>query len=327
MGTVYRARDEAMGRDVAIKVLAADLEDDSDLRLRFNREAQAAARLTHPNIITIFDVGEHDGHSFIVMELLQGATLKGFLKNAGPIALARKLDLMMQLASGLGAAHKAAVFHRDIKPGNLFVRDDGILKILDFGVARLASSSMTTSGFVVGTPDYMSPEQARGAEIDGRSDIFSAGGVFYFLLTGRKPFPAPDIPSVFRQIEREDPIPLTEAEAPGPLARVVMKALAKDREQRHQHCEELLAELSRLRHLRLSEPTAMPRPVPDGGATEDTVDIDLPGTATEDTAVFVARATWMARASRRWQRLVSAMAVRRRAAAPSRSGSQRLPRR
>src|SRR5262249_30594472 len=255
-----------------------DLEDDSDLRLRFNREAQAAARLAHPNIITIFDVGEHDGHSFIVMELLQGATLKAFLKNAGPIPLARKLDLMIQLASGLGAPNKAAGLHRDIKPGNLFVRDDGILKILDFGVARLASSSMTTSGFVVGTPDYMSPEQARGAEIDGRSDIFSAGGVYYFLLTGRKPFPAGGIPSVFRQIEREDPIPLTEAEAPGPLARVVMKALAKDCEARHQNCDELVAELSRLKHLRLSEPTAVPQPIAAAGATDDTADIQLPGT-------------------------------------------------
>ena len=194
MGVVYRARDEAMGRDVALKVLTADLEDDPDIRTRFHREAEAAASLSHPNIITIFDVGEDGDRFFIVMELLRGATLKDFLKQSDAAPLARKLDLMIQLCAGLGAAHNASIYHRDIKPGNIFVRADGILKILDFGVARLASSSMTAAGFIVGTPDYMSPEQARGADIDGRSDIFSLGGVFYFMLTGRKPFPATDLP-------------------------------------------------------------------------------------------------------------------------------------
>ena len=186
MGVVYRAHDEAMGRDVALKVLTADLEDDPDIRTRFHREAEAAARLSHPNIITIFDVGEDGDRFFIVMELLRGATLKDFLKQSDAAPLARKLDLMIQLCAGLGAAHNASIYHRDIKPGNIFVRADGILKILDFGVARLASSSMTAAGFIVGTPDYMSPEQARGADIDGRSDIFSLGGVFYFMLTGPK---------------------------------------------------------------------------------------------------------------------------------------------
>ena len=118
---------------------------------------------------------------------------------------------MIQLCAGLGAAHNASIYHRDIKPGNIFVRADGILKILDFGVARLASSSMTAAGFIVGTPDYMSPEQARGADIDGRSDIFSLGGVFYFMLTGRKPFPATELPSLFHQIQNDDPPPLLDS--------------------------------------------------------------------------------------------------------------------
>src|SRR3954447_21225740 len=189
MGVVYRAHDEAMRRDVALKVLTADLEDDPDIRVRFHREAEAAAHLSHPNIITIFDVGEDGDRFFIVMELLRGATLREFLKQADA-SLPRRLNLMCQLCAGLGSAHNASIYHRDIKPGNIFVRADGIAKILDFGVARVASSSVTAAGFVVGTPDYMSPEQARGDEIDARSDVFSLGGVFYFMLTGRKPFSA-----------------------------------------------------------------------------------------------------------------------------------------
>jgi serine/threonine protein kinase len=246
MGMVYRARDEAMDRDVAVKVMMADLEDDPDIRTRFHREAQAAARLSHPNIITIFDVGEDGNRFYIVMELLRGTTLKEFVRQERT-PLERKLDLMIQLCAGLGAAHNASIYHRDIKPGNLFVRSDGTLKVLDFGVARLASSSMTAAGLIVGTPDYMSPEQARGDQVDGRSDIFSVGGVFYFMLTGRKPFPASDLPSVFHQVETEDPLPLESKEAPPALAQVVMKALVKDKQKRYQTCQELMADLVTLR--------------------------------------------------------------------------------
>src|SRR6185436_11379983 len=225
MGLVYRARDEVIGREVALKVLTADLEDDPEIRTRFHREAEAAASLSHPNIITIFDVGEDADRFFIVMELLRGATLKDFLKQGGEtIGLERKLDLMAQLCAGLGAAHNASIYHRDIKPGNIFVRADGILKILDFGVARLASSSMTAAGFIVGTPDYMSPEQARGAEIDRRPDIFSLGGVFYFMLTGRKPFPANDLPTLSRQIQSASMPPPLGVEVPPELTTVIMKA-------------------------------------------------------------------------------------------------------
>jgi serine/threonine-protein kinase len=243
MGIVYRAHDQVMGREVALKVLMTDLEDDPDIRTRFHREAEAAARLSHPNIITIFDVGEDLDRFFIVMELLRGATLKDFLKTTDAAPIERKLDLMAQLCAGLGAAHNASIYHRDVKPGNIFVRSDGILKILDFGVARLATSSMTAAGFVVGTPDYMSPEQARGAEIDSRSDIFSLGGVFYFILTGRKPFPANDLPTLFHQIQNEDPSPLLGEQAPAELATVIMKALSKHRDKRHQSCQELMADI------------------------------------------------------------------------------------
>ena len=247
MGVVYRAHDAAMGRDVALKVLMTDLEDDPDIRTRFHREAEAAACLSHPNIITIFDVGEDSDRFFIVMELLRGATLRDFLKQSDAAPIARKLDLMNQLCAGLASAHNASIYHRDIKPGNVFVRSDGILKILDFGVARLATSSMTAAGFIVGTPDYMSPEQARGAEIDGRSDIFSLGGVCYFMLTGRKPFPATDLPSLFRQIQSDDPVPLLETEAPADVAALVIKALSKEPATRYQSCQDILADLEVLR--------------------------------------------------------------------------------
>jgi serine/threonine protein kinase len=294
MGVVYRARDEAMGREVALKVLTADIEDDPDIRTRFLREAEAAARLSHPNIITIFDVGEEGERFFIVMELLRGATLKDFLKQGDGARLERKIDLMVQLAAGLGAAHHASVYHRDIKPGNVFVRADGLLKILDFGVARLASSSMTASGFIVGTPDYMSPEQARGQEVDGRSDIFSLGGVFYFMLTGRKPFPASDLPTLFHQIQGDDPPPPVGVDAPAELVEVIMRALSKQREARYQSCQELLADLNVLKHLYPLEalPAAIASRMAVGGAAALSATpaaggpVDAAGSETDDTVDF-----------------------------------------
>jgi eukaryotic-like serine/threonine-protein kinase len=309
MGVVYHAWDELMCRDVALKVLTTDLEDDPEIRTRFLREGQAAAALFHPNIITIFDVGEDGARFFIVMELLRGTVLKEFLKQLDAGGLAHRLHLMMQLCAGLGAAHRASICHRDIKPGNIFVRSDGLLKILDFGVARFASSGITTSGFVVGTPDYMSPEQARGEEIDNRSDIFSMGGVFYFMLTGRKPFASTVLPTLFQQIQSEDPAPL-EADTPPDLAGVVMKALSKDREKRYQTCDAVLAELQAVsrRHAISPAPAAAPHvavavahvdpaiwtaTTPKQLATpstDDTVDFE-PGASTEDT-VPILPPTW-----------------------------------
>jgi serine/threonine-protein kinase len=333
MGVVYRARDEAMGRDVALKVLTADLEDDPDIRTRFYREAEAAARLSHPNIITIFDVGEDGDRFFIVMELLRGATLKDFLKQSDGSQIERKLDLMCQLCAGLGAAHNASIYHRDIKPGNIFVRADGILKILDFGVARLASSSMTAAGFIVGTPDYMSPEQARGLEIDGRSDIFSLGGVFYFMLTGRKPFPATDLPTLFRQIQSSSVPPPPGVDVPPELTTVVMKALSKKRETRYQTCQELMTDLDMVRHqyamqarrsatgghattdgpagVARSRPTAAAAaPAGPAGsgpvATDDTVDcLPIPSFDSDDT-VTLSPPTWVRRLTDRIDSAISA---------------------
>jgi eukaryotic-like serine/threonine-protein kinase len=330
MGCVYRALDERIGREVAVKVLMADLEDDPEIRTRFLREAEAAARLSHPNIITIFDVGEDGDRFFIVMELLRGATLKEFLKQAGAAALDRKLDLMIQLCAGLGAAHKASICHRDIKPGNIFVRTDGLLKILDFGVARLASSSMTASGFIVGTPDYMSPEQARGRDVDARSDIFSLGGVFYFMLTGRKPFPATDLPTLFHQLQSDDapPAPIG-ADAPPELSALIMKALSKPREARYQTCQELMIDLQQIKYaceLRRSTigPAAagvidlrdgVAAALPPGAAasselppTDDTVDL-TPRFDSDDT-VTLDPPTWLHQVSVRIDSMISSALAR-----------------
>jgi len=350
MGIVYQARDEIMRRDVALKVLTADFEDDPEIKTRFLREAQAAAGLSHPNIITIFDVGEENERFYIVMELLRGTVLKSFLKRPETASLGRKIHLMTQLCAGLSAAHHASIYHRDIKPGNVFVRSDGLLKILDFGVARLATSSMTASGFVVGTPDYMSPEQARGEEIDGRSDIFSAGGVFYYMLTGRKPFAATALPTLFHQIQAEDPQPL-DGGVPAELAAVVMKALSKRRETRYQSCQELLADLQLVTHLYpveavdtaalhvLPDPAlaetivasgaasgsrqvSAPEPVPAMPSSEDTMELAPPAAAdiTDDT-VSLDPPTWgskikagidaaIAGVAARWTRPSSPVAAR-----------------
>jgi serine/threonine-protein kinase len=289
MGVVYRAHDDLMGRDVALKVLMADLEDDPEVRTRFMREAEAAARLSHPNIITIFDVGEDGDRFFIVMELLSGTTLKDLMKSPDRARLEYKVDLMIQACAGLRAAHNASIYHRDVKPGNLFVRTDGLLKILDFGVARVASSSMTATGFVVGTPDYMSPEQARGDEIDGRSDIFSLGAVFYFMLTGRKPFPATQLPVLFRQIQSDQPAPIADAEAPAEVIPLLMKALAKKPEERYQNCQELMNDLMALRSSFSSEQresiSHLPDMTDDAGedADEDVAEAAAGAPSTDDT--------------------------------------------
>jgi serine/threonine-protein kinase len=190
-------------------------------------------------------MGEEDGRLYMVMELLRGQTLTDFLKSRHPLILENCLDLMSQMCEGLAVAHVHGIFHRDLKPGNIFIQDDGSLKILDFGVARLADSSMTASGFIVGTPDFMSPEQARGRDVDHRSDIFSTGAVFYYMLSGRKPFAAADLPAVLHKVEAEDPVPLGDHEAPPGLWRIITRALAKSVTRRYQDVGEVLADLTR----------------------------------------------------------------------------------
>ena len=245
MGVVYSALDEANARRVAIKVMMADLEGDSETRERFYREAKVAGRLQHRNLIAVYDMGEEDGRLYMVMELLHGDTLNDYMKRVPAVPLETTLDCMGQMCEGLAVAHAHGIFHRDIKPGNIFIQADGSLKVLDFGVARLAGSNMTASGFIVGTPDFMSPEQARGADVDQRSDIFSTGALCYYMLSGRKPFAAADLPAVLHKVEAEDPVPLTEREAPAGLWTLVARALAKSVTRRYQVLGELLTDLTR----------------------------------------------------------------------------------
>jgi serine/threonine protein kinase len=246
MGVVYSAHDEVMDRDVAVKVMMTDLEAEPDIRARFMREAQVSASLAHRNIVTIYDIGEDNGRLFIVMELLRGQTLDKCLKQR-VLALEEKVDLTLEVCEGLAAANAAGVCHRDVKPANLFLQDDGTVKVLDFGIARLASSSMTASGFIVGTPDYMSPEQARGSGVDERSDVFSVGAVLYLMLSGFKPFVAPDLPAVLSKVVSEDPPPFDPEIVPAGLSRIVFKALMKDPAERYQNFAEFSADLARWR--------------------------------------------------------------------------------
>lgn len=245
MGIVYKARDTMLGRMVAVKMLVADLEVSDETRERFFREARAAGQLTHRNIITIYDFGEEAGRAYIVMELLHGEPLTALMQREPNLPLEQRVDVMMRVCEGLAFAHSRSIVHRDVKPANLFITGDGQLKILDFGVARIASSNLTRSGLIVGTPDYMSPEQVQGKVVDQRSDIFSAGSVFYQLLTGRKPFAGKSLPLVLQKVVSEQPPPLRDAEAPPELARIVARAMEKDPAGRYQQTQEMLADLAR----------------------------------------------------------------------------------
>jgi tetratricopeptide (TPR) repeat protein len=243
MGVVYRAIDQSGKNEVALKVMASDLDGDPETRERFFREAHVAGKLKHRNIVAVRDSGDDSGRLYIAMELLCGATLNEVLKQPDAFDLEDRVDLMIQVCQGLTVAHAAGVFHRDLKPANLFVCEDRRVKILDFGVARLVGSNMTVTGNIIGTPDFMSPEQVRGEEIDGRSDIFSAGSVFYLLLTGRKPFAANDLPAVLNKVVRSQPLPIRDSEAPEAIAAVIRKAMSKDPAARQQDVSQLACEL------------------------------------------------------------------------------------
>jgi serine/threonine-protein kinase len=244
---VFAAHDDAMDRKVALKMIVADLEDELETRERFYREAKVTAQLFHPNIVTVLDVGEDKGHPFIVMELLDGWPLGEYLTRDMPRSLSTNLGLITQLLAGLQAAHACGVVHRDIKPSNLFVQRDGCLKILDFGLARLQASTLTASGQIVGTPDFMSPEQAAGEKVDGRSDIFSASAVSYLILTGRPPFTGADLRRTLDALLHHDPAPMTDAEAPAALRAVLNTGLAKDPARRYQSSAEMLLALQTVR--------------------------------------------------------------------------------
>jgi serine/threonine protein kinase len=266
MGEVYQAQDTRLDRDVALKFLPAHYVDTPDALERFRREARAISSLNHPNICTLYDVGEHEGQPFLVMERIEGQSLKQRLAG-GALAAGEALSIASQVCEALEAAHAKGIVHRDIKPANIFITSRGAVKILDFGLAKLRSepqpaleaalnlpasapeSTITILGRAMGTASYMSPEQARGEDVDGRSDLFSLGVVLYHLATGTRPFEA-DTPDQTREaILTRRPVPPRQRNAaiPVKLERIILKALEKDRTERYQSAAELRADVERLR--------------------------------------------------------------------------------
>ena len=240
---VYAAVQDVTLTRAAVKMIAADLQDEPETRERFFREARVTSELDHPNIVRVLEVGEDAGRPYIAMERLDGMPLSAYLKTHAAAQLPAKLALMRQLCDGLQAAHDRGVVHRDIKPSNLFVEADGTLKILDFGLARLQASTLTASGQIVGTPDYMSPEQAAGRQVDARSDVFSAAAVGYLILTGHSPFAGANLRKTLTALMTDDPAPIAEALAPWAVSRVLFKGLAKAPAQRYGSCAAMRADL------------------------------------------------------------------------------------
>jgi serine/threonine protein kinase len=247
MGAVYVAHDPVLGRMVAIKVFAGDL-DLPDARERFSREARAAAALSHPNIVTIYDFGEYDSQPFIVMEYVAGETLAGFIRRKTPVTMADKVRWMEELCAGAGYAHQMQLVHRDIKPANLIIDRSGRLKILDFGIARMLGLASNTS-VMIGTPGYMAPEQITGDPVDHRADQFSIGVVFYELLAGTEAFPGDTIPMITHRILNEEPVPLGRLapDAPPELITIIQRTLRKNAADRYPDTEALRSVIARVR--------------------------------------------------------------------------------
>jgi len=275
MGVVWRAQDPVLGRTVAIKTISAALGSDNENKERFLREARAAAQLNHPNIITVFDFGQAENELYMAMELLEGKDLKELI-TLGQLTFDQKLDIMEQVADGLAYAHGREVIHRDLKPGNIHVQPNGQVKILDFGLARLGSSDLTKTGVVMGTPNYMSPEQVMGERVDARSDVFSAGAVFYELLTNRKPFDAESVHATLYQVVHRDAPPPRQWDPrlPDGIVTIIEAAMSKQVEGRYSDAAALRDAIRAFRYGEDPEIVEVdesgPEPVPAGPAADAT---------------------------------------------------------
>src|SRR5690242_1457292 len=261
MGEVYLAEDKRLGRKVALKLLPASFTTDADRLRRFEQEARAASALNHPNIITIYEIRDAAGSHVIATEFVEGETLRHRLVRA-PLTLSETLNIAIQIADALVAAHKAGIIHRDIKPENIMLRPDGYVKVLDFGLAKLSEQTSpavaaeaptiqvrTGTGIVIGTAGYMSPEQARDQSVDHRSDIFSLGAVIYEMLAQRKQFEGETPSDTLASILKPEPPPLVRIApgVPSELVRIVNKSLRKDREERYQVVKDLWLDLKSLK--------------------------------------------------------------------------------
>src|SRR4051794_30251642 len=250
MGLVYRAHDPDIDRLVAIKLIRADLldgEDHAAFVARFRREAQAAGRCSHPNIVAVYDFGLHEGNPFIAMEFVDGASLSRVEGVGTGLAAADAARLILQVLSALGAAHQAGIVHRDIKPANIMLTRTGQVKVADFGISHIEGSGLTSHGMVVGTPSYMSPEQCRGGEVDGRSDLFSVGVVLFELLTAQKPFAGRSAPEIYMKLlgEEAPDIGALRSDVPPAMRRVVARSLAKAVDDRFATAEAMASALRR----------------------------------------------------------------------------------
>jgi serine/threonine protein kinase len=246
MGAVYLAHDHALDRRVALKILPSRLSGDPDVVARFQREAMAMAKVRHPNLMHIYSVGEHKGHPFFAMEYIKGSTLSSIIREAGCLPAEQAVHILAEIISALAKVHGRGLIHRDIKPGNVMIDEDGRAVLMDFGLAREESDvGLTADHTVLGTPNYMSPEQARGGHIDSRSDIYSLGVVLYEMLAGAPPFKGKTSYEILRQ-QIETPIPapsVKNPDAPQLLDQVVARATAKDPAERHQTVQEMAADL------------------------------------------------------------------------------------